>query len=119
MSAYGGRNDNLFIGGVTESVWTHAQPAVSELEYQWNTFVSATGCASARDTTLMKNDTMACLRSADFTTLWKADMAHPYPGKAGSPLFPYGPAIDGKFVNQTLYEAFRDGNFVNVPMIIG
>lgn len=111
LAAYGGRNDNLFVG-VTESVWTLSQPAVSELEFQFDTFVNASGCVSA-------SDTMSCLRDTSSVMLWEANVATPYTGRTGSPLFEYGPCIDGTFVRQTLYEAFRAGNVTNVPMIIG
>ena len=112
MSAYGGRNDHLFIGGVTESVWHHSYPPISDLEFQFQDFVTASGCASV-------DDMMACLRAKKTTELWTADVSYPYGGRTGKPLFGWGPTIDGHFVRKPLYEAFRAGEFVQIPLIIG
>ncbi|KAK4150562.1 hypothetical protein C8A00DRAFT_36840 [Chaetomidium leptoderma] len=60
LAAYGGRNDDLFVGAMAESIFFPAQPFVEELEYQFGRVASQTGCDK-----MPRAQQMACLRSTD------------------------------------------------------
>ena len=108
----GGRYDDLFVGGIGESVFFPTQPLVSELEWQFERYVNDTGCGSSVDE-------LACLRSKDTVTLQAANKPSPYPGQRGSPRFYWTPTIDGDFVQDYPYRLFEKGKFVKVPIIFG
>ncbi|QSZ30354.1 hypothetical protein DSL72_004877 [Monilinia vaccinii-corymbosi] len=112
LTAYGGRNDNLFVGAIGESPFFPTQPAASELEWQFDRFANAAGCGSA-------GDPLACLRSQSTAALQAANVASPYPAQAGSPLFYWTPTIDGTFIPDYPYTLFDQGLFVDVPIIFG
>jgi hypothetical protein len=108
----GGRNDNLFVGAIGESVFFPSQPQVSQLEWQYERFVNETGCSSS-------TDSIACLRGLDTATLQAANVPSPYPGQSGSSLFYWTPTIDGNFIQEYPYLLFEQGRFVKVPIIFG
>ncbi|KAK3936069.1 lipase 1 [Diplogelasinospora grovesii] len=114
MVAYGGRDDDLFVGGIAESIFFPAQPPVAELEYQFQRVVEQTGCDSARDQ-------MQCLRETDAAWLQAANRAQPFPGRDEPPLplFYWTPCVDGEFLQDIPYRLFQKGKFVNVPVLFG
>lgn len=112
LTAYGGRNDCLFVGAIGESVFFPTQPQVSELEWQFETYVNAAGCSGTMDE-------LKCLRSKDTTALQLANVPNPYPGQSSAPLFYWTPTIDGDFIQDYPYCLFEQGNFVKVPIIFG
>jgi acetylcholinesterase len=116
MVAYGGRNDNLFVGGMAESVFFPAQPFVPELEYQFDRMVEQTGCDSAPPA-----QQMSCLRSKDSSSLQAVNYAQSFPGRQGPPLplFYWTPCIDGDFIRDLPYNLFQQGHFINVPILFG
>ncbi|KAH6666303.1 triacylglycerol lipase-like protein [Halenospora varia] len=112
LTAYGGRDDKLFVGGIGESVFFPTQPRVSDLEWQFERYVSAAGCAGAYDE-------MACLRSKDIAVLQPANIASPYPGKITSPRFYWTPTVDGDFLQDYPYRLIEQGKFVRLPIMFG
>ncbi|KAK4035177.1 Alpha/Beta hydrolase protein, partial [Parachaetomium inaequale] len=114
LVAYGGRNDGLFVGGMSESLFFPAQPLVRELEYQFDRAVSQTGCDGAA-----QGQQMACLRAKDVAVLQSANYAQPFPGRPGPPmpLFYWTPCVDGDFLRDLPYRLFEKGQFVSVPMV--
>ncbi|KAJ7616042.1 aEsta [Roridomyces roridus] len=112
LTAFGGRNDGLFIGAIGESVFWPREVPVSELEFQFDLFASAAGCAGSIDQ-------MACLRKQNTSTLVTANIGHPFLGRAANPQFFYTPTIDGDFVQDHLYTLFQEGKFIQVPMMLG
>ncbi|KAG4025610.1 hypothetical protein MFRU_054g00390 [Monilinia fructicola] len=112
LTAYGGRDDKLFVGAIGESPFFPTQPAASELEWQFDRFANAAGCGSA-------GDPLECLRSQSTAALQAANVASPYPAQAGSPLFYWTPTIDGDFIKDYPYSLFDQGLFVNVPIMFG
>lgn len=97
----------LFIGAIGESVFWPREAPVSELEFQFDLFATAAGCINA-------TDQMACLRVQNTSTLVAANIAHPFQGRASNPDFFYTPTIDGDFVQDHLYDLFREGKFIQV-----
>jgi acetylcholinesterase len=116
LAAYGGRNDQLFVGGMSESIFLPAQPFVGELEYQFDRVVSQTGCGEVASA-----EQMACLRSKDVSLLQAANVAQAFPGRTEPPmpLFYWTPCVDGEFLQDLPYRLFEKGQFVSVPMIFG
>ncbi|KAL2159218.1 hypothetical protein VTH06DRAFT_2650 [Thermothelomyces fergusii] len=116
LVAYGGRNDNLFIGGMTESLFFPAQPFVHELEYQFDRAVSQTGCEG-----VVRDQQMACLRSKDVAVLQAANHPQPFPGRPDPPmpLFYWTPCVDGDFLRDLPYRLFEKGQFISVPIVLG
>ncbi|KAJ7766160.1 carboxylesterase estA [Mycena metata] len=112
LTAFGGRNDGLFIGAIGESIFWPREAPVSELEFQFNLFAAAAGCANV-------TDQITCLRAQNTSTLVAANVAHPYPGRASNPDFYYTPTIDGDFVQDQLYTLFKQGKFIRVPTMLG
>lgn len=108
----GGRNDELFVGAIGESVFFPTQPRVSELEWQFERFVNDTNCAGTVNE-------LECLRSEDITVLQAANVATPYPGRVGAPLFYWTPTIDGDFIQDYPYVLLSKGKIVKVPIIFG
>jgi hypothetical protein len=116
LVAYGGRNDQLFVGGMAESIFFPAQPFVGELEYQFDRLVNQTGCSE-----VALAGQMACLRSKDVSLLQAANVARPFPGRTEPPmpLFYWTPCVDGEFLQDLPDRLFEKGQFVNVPMVLG
>ncbi|PSR77693.1 acetylcholinesterase [Coniella lustricola] len=117
LTAYGGRNDNLFTAAIAESVFFPAQPFVPQLEYQFDRLSNATGCATAS----AADDELACLRQLDTATLQAQNVPSPFPGRTDAPvpLFYWTPCIDGDFLHDLPYNMFATGRFVNVPLLFG
>jgi carboxylesterase type B len=108
----GGRNDDLFVGGIGESVFFPTQPKVSELEWQFEQFVSDALCSGSVDE-------LECLRSQNTTTLQAANKPRPYPGQTGNPAWYWTPSVDGDFIQDYPYKLFEQGKFVKVPVMFG
>ncbi|KAK4142146.1 lipase 1 [Dichotomopilus funicola] len=117
LVAYGGRNENLFIGGISQSLFFPAQPYVRELEYQFDRVVSQAGC----DNGVQDQDQMACLRGKDTAVLQGANVAQPFPGRDDPPipLFYWAPCVDGEILTDVPYRLFEKGEFLRVPMVVG
>jgi carboxylesterase type B len=114
LTAYGGRDDGLFVGGIAESVFFPAQPYLSELEWQFDRVAQAVYCGTAADQ-------MACLRETDVSELQAANVASPFPGRAGrpTPLFYWTPCVDGDLITDLPYALFQRGRFIRVPVLFG
>jgi hypothetical protein len=98
------------VGGIGESVFFPTQPQVSELEWQFERYLNATGCSGS-------TEELRCPRSKDTTVLQAANIRSPYPGQTGAPLFYWTPTIDGDFIQDHLYCLIAKGKFVKVPII--
>ncbi|TKA71026.1 hypothetical protein B0A55_06028 [Friedmanniomyces simplex] len=112
VTAYGGRNDNLFHATAAESQSFSALRTVSENQFAYDGLVIRTGCADA-------NDTLSCLRSLTATQLQEQNFNTPFPGAQQPPLYMYGPTLDFDFVTDYTYRAYAQGAFVKVPAIAG
>jgi carboxylesterase type B len=133
MSAYGGRNDGLFIAVAAESQSFGSQMRVEDAQYQYDGLVQRTGCGAS-------SDTLACLRKTDISVLAKNNAAMPIPGGAGgNPVFPYSgkllfpssisdevpmltiltDVIDGDFIREKTYDAYANARYIRVPAIFG
>ncbi|KAH6854493.1 Alpha/Beta hydrolase protein [Chaetomium sp. MPI-CAGE-AT-0009] len=116
LVAYGGRDDNLFVGAMSQANFFPAQPFVEELEYQFDRVVSQTGCDR-----LDPSQQITCLRGKDVAVLQTANYAQAFPGRPGPPmpLFYWTPCVDGDFLRDVPYRLFEKGQFINVPVVFG
>lgn len=108
LTAYGGRNDNLFHATAAESQSFAGIRTISESQYQYDALVIRTSCAS-------DNDTLSCLRSLNATYLQEMNYNIPFPGAQSPPLYMWGPVLDHDFVTDYTYNAYANGNFVKLP----
>jgi len=116
MTAYGGRDDHLFVGGMVESNFWPTHRTVAEMEFQYDRFVANVSC-SANETA--NGDVLACLRSKDTATLQSADYAQTFPGASGGAEWYFLPVVDGTFSQDYLYNQFERGEVVKVPLLVG
>ena len=114
LTAYGGRNDSLFAGGMAESVFFPQQPYLADLEWQFDRVAEVVGCSN-------ETDQMSCLRGKDTATLQAANAASGFPGRveSASPLFYWTPCIDGDLIEDIPYSMFERGDFIKVPILFG
>ncbi|KAI1121756.1 vacuolar triacylglycerol lipase [Nemania abortiva] len=111
MAAYGGADTNLFHAAAAESVSFATVLTVAESQYQYDNFAIAAGCTG--------NASLACLRSKTAAELQAANKGSAYPGAPSAPIYPWNPVIDGDLITNLTYDAFANGNFVKIPMIVG
>ncbi|KAI9054419.1 hypothetical protein LZ554_001581 [Drepanopeziza brunnea f. sp. 'monogermtubi'] len=113
MSAYGGRNDNLFHAAAAGSQSFGAELTVEESQYQYDALVRRVGCSTSPDT-------LSCLRNVPVRTLASNNPDIPTPnGGGGNAAFMWNPCVDGGFLQGTLYSLFAQGKYVKVPSIFG
>ncbi|KAF2150929.1 alpha/beta-hydrolase [Myriangium duriaei CBS 260.36] len=112
LVAYGGRNDDLFIGAAAQSPYIVPELPVADLEWQFKRYVSDAHCNHT-------DDVMSCLRSQDLRVLQAANTNQPFPGRQNSSSRAWGPVIDGDFLQDHVLNLFEQGKFIDVPMMIG
>ena len=112
LSAYGGRDDKLFVAAAAESQSFGSMLNVSESQFAYDRLANRTGCNT-------KRDTLACLRGLDVNALQQKNIVTPYPGAPGNPLYLYGPTIDGDLIQDHTLRLFHEGKFIKVPVIFG
>ncbi|KAJ5355803.1 Carboxylesterase type B [Penicillium concentricum] len=112
LSAYGGRDDGLFVAAAAESQSFGHMLNISESQFAYDALATATACDSSQNT-------LACLRNLDVNALQQKNVNRPYPGAKGKPLFQYGPTIDEDLVADYTYRLFHEGKFIKVPVIFG
>ena len=116
MTAYGGRDDHLFVGGMMESSFWPTHRTVAEMEFQYHRFAANVSCSPSE---APNGDSLACLRSKDFETLQSSDVAKAFPGGTGIAEWYFLPVVDGTFSPDYLYNLFEQGKVVPVPVVVG
>lgn len=108
LVAYGGRDDNLFSGAISESGTCSGMsqyPTIEEWQPVYDYVVNATGCTDAVDP-------LACLRTIPSSTL---NTVFNISDISNGP----GLQIDGDFLQNSGTTHLRRGEFVKVPYLIG
>ena len=114
LTAYGGRDDGLFVGAMADSTFLPTQRPVDELKAQYTLTLNATGCDGDNV------NHMECLRGLDASVLQTAaNVKRPYTGRTANPIFYWTPTVDGDFIRGNTHKAFRSGAFVKVPLLYG
>ncbi|RFU25456.1 hypothetical protein B7463_g10886, partial [Scytalidium lignicola] len=113
LSAYGGRNDNLFHAAAAESQSFGVLFTVEGSQYQYDALVARAGCSSAEDT-------LSCLRGLTTAELQAVNINIPSPNGGGDPpLYMYSNVVDGDFTTDFTYKLYQKGKFIRVPVIFG
>ncbi|MCJ1255896.1 hypothetical protein MMC24_003714 [Lignoscripta atroalba] len=118
MSAYGGRDDNLFHATIAQSQSFGQILDVAESQYQYDSLVERTGCAHKVDDDNTAN-ALECLRKLPIDELQKHNTVQPNPGRLQDPIFMYGPVIDDDLIQDYTVALFNKDKFVKVPTIFG
>ncbi|KAF1985151.1 alpha/beta-hydrolase [Aulographum hederae CBS 113979] len=112
ITAYGGRDDHLFVAAAAESQSFGTQLSIEQSQYQYDNFVIRTGCAS-------EEDTLKCIRSLSPRDIALVNRVTPYPGAQSAPLYMYSPTIDNDLIPDYTYRLLNQGKFIRVPTIFG
>lgn len=105
----------LFHAAAAESVSFGTVLTVDQAQYQYDNLVNRLGCASSDSAA-----SLACLRSKSQKEIADKDSDIPYPGSSTAPIYMWSPVIDGDFVTDYPYSAFKTGKFTrNIPVIFG
>ncbi|CEJ57416.1 Putative Carboxylesterase family protein [Penicillium brasilianum] len=109
LTAYGGRDDKLFRGGIMESGGSISAGAGNFTTYQssYDTLATAVNCADAADS-------LQCLREVPFETLNSV-----LNGTDGSSEYNFSPVVDGDFMRDYGSVQLNNHQFVKVPIISG
>ncbi|KAJ6579632.1 Alpha/Beta hydrolase protein [Mycena vulgaris] len=115
LIAEGGEDKSLFQQAMGDSppliyLPHYTDPFVEDL---FTKFVQLAGCGDRG----IDSAKMACLRAASTNTI--AVAGHDTHANLTSSLFPFGPIADGSFIRERPVEAFRNGNFIRVPVMFG
>ena len=116
LTAYGGRQEDLFHASVAESQSFAALRTVGESQYQYDALVQRTKC-SAGDTG--NSDTLSCLRDLNSTTLQRQNILIRFPHTTADALFPYNPTLDLDFIPRYTLDLFNTGAYLKLPAIWG
>ncbi|ORY11650.1 Alpha/Beta hydrolase protein [Clohesyomyces aquaticus] len=110
LTAFGGRDDKLFIAATAESQAFPPIRNVSESQFQYDLLLEKTGCKDLK-----------CLREMDAVTFQKAvkSIRAPFPGAKNPPIWFYNPTLDNDFIKDYTYNEIKARHFVNVPTIFG
>jgi carboxylesterase type B len=112
LTAYGGRDDGLFVAAAAESVSFATILSVDESQYQYDMLVKRAGCTD-------KENTLSCLRSKSATELQTFNHNVPYPGAQNPPLYMWNPVLDSDMIRNYTRTSFNNGDFIRVPVIFG
>lgn len=112
LTAYNGRNDNLFHAAAAESVSFAPILTSSQSQYQYDALAKSLGCHSPQES-------LQCLRNKTAAEVEAHNSNVPYPGQSHAPLYMFNPTLDDDIVTDYTYSAFQKGNFINMPVIFG
>ncbi|KAK8061332.1 hypothetical protein PG994_007698 [Apiospora phragmitis] len=117
LAAYGGQDFGLFHGAAAESVSFAPVLTVGQSQYQYDNFSQRLGCVHGHKSNFTSS--LACLRSKTAAQLQAQNHNIPYPEASGPPLYMWNPVVDGDLLRDVTYNAYAQGKFVKVPMLIG
>lgn len=110
LTAFGGRNDNLFHAVAAESAAFPPLRNVEQSQWQYEALLKRSGCQD-----------LACLTSLDTVTFQKAvrSLKMPFPGGKNPPIYFWNPTLDYDFIQDYTYNALKNDRYVKVPTIFG
>ena len=116
LTAYGGRQDNLFHASAAESQSFAALRTVEESQYQYDNLLQRTQCTAAASGNY---DTLSCLRKLSLTMLQEQNIITRFPNTNADALFPYAPTLDLDFIPRYTLDLFNTGGYLKLPAIWG
>jgi carboxylesterase type B len=110
LTAYGGRNDDLFHAAAAESPAFPPLRDVPNSQWQYDTLLKQTGCKD-----------LACMAAMEATAFQDAVrvLKKPFPGATNPPIYFWNPTLDHDFIQDFTYNQLKAGHFVKVPTIFG
>ncbi|KAF1350447.1 alpha/beta-hydrolase [Lizonia empirigonia] len=110
LTAFGGRNDDLFQAAAAESAAFPPLRNVTQSQWQYDALLQRTGCQD-----------LACLTALDAVTFQTAvrSLKIPFPGGKNPPIFFWNPTLDYNFIQDYTYNALKNNRYVKVPTIFG
>lgn len=114
LVAYGGRDDKLFRGAISESGFSSAgqhYPTLDEWQPIYDYVVKSTSCTGS-------SDTLACLRTIptwDLSAVFNSTFNGSNIGSDSN----LAPQIDGDFLQKSGTTHLQNGEFVKVPYLMG
>ena len=110
LTAFGGRNDNLFHAAAAESAAFPPLRNVNQSQWQYDALLERSGCQD-----------LACLSLLDAVTFQDAvrNVKIPFPGGKSPPIYFWNPTLDYDFVQDYTYNALKNNHYVKVPTIFG
>jgi carboxylesterase type B len=110
LTAYGGRDDNLFHAAASESQAFPPIRNVTDMQWTYDALLKLTGC-----------EDLICLKQLDAVTFQNAvrNFKPAFPGGKSAPLFFWNPTLDYDFIQDYTYNEVNSGHFVKVPTIFG
>lgn len=109
-----GNNEGLFRAAICESGSAFPVGTLAEGAGQttYDAILKDTGCEDTPDS-------LECLRTVDYATLYAASNRLPGPFSGGSFPLAYAPYVDGEFVTGSIEDNLAAGEFARVPFITG
>jgi len=110
LTAYGGRNDDLFHAAAAESAAFPPLRDINNSQWQFDALLKQSGCPD-----------LPCLASLNVVQFQKAvsTLRKPFPGAENPPIYFWNPTVDYDFIQDYTYNELRAGHFVKVPTIFG
>ncbi|KAF8162761.1 carotenoid ester lipase precursor [Crassisporium funariophilum] len=112
MLAYGGHSNNLFRAGFMQSGHMLPVANITDGQVHYDQLVADTGCSRA-------HDSLACLRSVDYSLLKAAVNKSPDFMSRQSLIPVWTPRADGDFLTDSLQNLVKQGSVVKVPIVFG
>ncbi|KAF5659577.1 cholinesterase precursor [Fusarium heterosporum] len=113
LSAFGGKDEGLFVGAAAESISFATLLTVNESHYQYKNLAIQLGCLGKDEQVLR------CIRSKSPQEIKKVDKNIPSLGTSTPPLYMWTPVIDNDLIPDVTYRLFEQGKFIKVPLIAG
>lgn len=112
LLAYGGRDDGLFGAAVMQSgepLWAAPvrPPTVDDWEPLYQSVLNATNCRDAEDS-------VACLRKVP-----TEELSNIFNSSVTTNTMSWGQVVDGDFFPKPTHEQFKQGEFLQVPILLG
>lgn len=111
LTAENGKDHGLFHGAMVQSGSFAPILTIEQSQYQYDNLTERLGCTD--------DDTLACLRSKTSRELQEQNFNIPLPGGVDPPLYQWLPTLDFDFVTDYTYKALAEGNFIQVPTLVG
>ncbi|KAJ4985363.1 triacylglycerol lipase [Stagonosporopsis vannaccii] len=110
LTAYGGRNDNIFHAAAAESAAFPPLRNVDQSQWQYDALLKRSGC-----------EDIACLASLDAVTFQTAvrGVQLPFPGGKNAPIYFWNPTLDYDFIQDYTYNELKNDRYVKLPTIFG
>ncbi|KAH6618957.1 triacylglycerol lipase-like protein [Boeremia exigua] len=110
LTAFGGRNDNLFHAAAAESAAFPPLRDVEQSQWQYDALLARSGCKD-----------IACLSSLDAVTFQAAvrSLKLPFPGGKNPPIYFWNPTLDYDFIQNYTYSELKNDRYVKLPTIFG